>query len=136
MTAEEAITIITGAQVVVTNRDPDKFVAAIDRALISLRLEKQPKEVAIEKSNQNRLQNIPQPLTFADQIRAMTDYELAEWFHDIYRRIVEGTMDDISCLFCDGKAGCITKEGDIICNPENEKACVLRWLQQPAKEEL
>lgn len=41
MTAEEAIAIITGAQVVVTNRDPDKFVAAIDRALIALRLERQ-----------------------------------------------------------------------------------------------
>lgn len=39
MTAEEAITIITGAQTMVLNRDPDKFVAAIDRALISLRLE-------------------------------------------------------------------------------------------------
>lgn len=52
MTAEEAIAIINGAQVVVTNRDPDKFVAAIDRALISLRLERQrdnPKPLTIEE---------------------------------------------------------------------------------------
>ena len=40
MTAEEAIAIINGAQVVVTNRDPDKFVAAIDRALISLHFDR------------------------------------------------------------------------------------------------
>ena len=55
MTAEEAIAIITGAQVVVTNRDPDKFVAAIDRALIALRLEKQrdnPKPLTIEELKQ------------------------------------------------------------------------------------
>lgn len=41
MTADEAIAIITGSHVVVTNRNPDKFVAAIDRALISLRLDRQ-----------------------------------------------------------------------------------------------
>ena len=55
MTAEEAIAIITGAQVMVTNRDPDKFVAAIDRALIALRLEMQrdnPKPLTIEELKQ------------------------------------------------------------------------------------
>lgn len=55
MTAEEAIAIINGAQVVVTNRDPDKFVAAIDRALIALRLERQrdnPKPLTIEELRQ------------------------------------------------------------------------------------
>ena len=36
MTAEEAIAIITGAQVVVTNRDPDKFVEAVNRAILAL----------------------------------------------------------------------------------------------------
>ncbi len=55
MTAEEAIAIITGAQTMVINRDPDKFVAAIDRALISLRLERQrdnPKPLTIEELRQ------------------------------------------------------------------------------------
>lgn len=55
MTAEEAIATITGAQVIVPNRDPDKFVAAIDRALISLRLERQkytPKPLTIKELQQ------------------------------------------------------------------------------------
>lgn len=55
MTADEAIAIINGAQVVVTNRNPDKFVAAIARALIALRLERQrdnPKPLTIEELKQ------------------------------------------------------------------------------------
>lgn len=75
------------------------------------------------------------PMTIADQIRSMTDEQLAEKIHSLYHNIVTGTMDDISCLFCDGKAGCITEEGNIICDEEKEKACVLRWLQRPAEED-
>ena len=55
MTADEAIAIITGAQTMVLNRDPDKFVAAIDRALIALHLERQrdnPKPLPIEELKQ------------------------------------------------------------------------------------
>lgn len=56
MTADEAIAIITGAQAMVMNRDPDKFVAAIDRALIALRLERQrdnPQPLTIEEQRRN-----------------------------------------------------------------------------------
>lgn len=71
----------------------------------------------------------------ADRIRAMSNEELAEAFHDLYRQLfVEGTLIDLSLLFCDGKAGCITKRGNIRCTPKKEKACVLRWLQQPVEE--
>lgn len=76
------------------------------------------------------------PMTTADQIRAMTDEEMTEKVYDLYIKLSDGTLNDLSLLFCDGKAGCITKDGEIICNPENVKACILRRLQQPAKEGL
>lgn len=65
MTAEEATAIISGAQVVVTNRDPDRFVEAVNRALLSLYDE-------LKRANHK-------PLTKADQIRAMSDMELAKF---------------------------------------------------------
>ncbi len=77
-----------------------------------------------------------QPKTIAGKIRSMTDEELAEKIHDLYRNLMDGTMNDISCLFCDGKANCITKTGNIRCNPKKEKACVLRWLRRPAGEDV
>lgn len=77
----------------------------------------------------------PQPKTIGDQIRSMTDEQLAEKIHDMYRKLMDGTMNDISVLFCDGKNNCITKTGNIRCNPKKEKACVLRWLRRPAEEE-
>ena len=73
--------------------------------------------------------------TRADQIRAMTDEQMAEAMHKLYIQIsVKRTMNDISDLFCDGKAGCITKRGNIRCSNKKEKACILRFLQQPVKE--
>ena len=55
MNAAEAIAIITGAQVVVTNRDPDKFVEAINRAILELYSElerRNPKPLTIEDLRQ------------------------------------------------------------------------------------
>lgn len=52
MTAEEAIAIINGANVMVMNRDPDKFVAATNEAIIALYFVKQmenPKPLTIEE---------------------------------------------------------------------------------------
>lgn len=76
----------------------------------------------------------PQPKTIADQIRAMSDEQLAEKFYDLYRKLMSAEMNDLSDLFCDGNANCITKTGNIRCTPKKEKACVLRWLQRPAEE--
>lgn len=52
MTADEAIGILTGAEVMVMNRDPDKFVQAVNRAILALDSERQRKD--------------PQPLTIEE----------------------------------------------------------------------
>ena len=72
--------------------------------------------------------------TAADGIRSKTDEELATMIHDLYSKLAEGTLNDLSDLFCDGKNNCIDKDGNITCTPEMEKACVLRWLRSLAKE--
>lgn len=52
--------------------------------------------------------------------------ELAEAIFSVMDR-------DISDLFCDGKAGCIDKDGEVIrCEDEDIKACITRWLRTPA----
>lgn len=56
MTADEAIGILTGAQTMVLNRDPDKFVQAVNRAILALDSERQRKD--------------PQPLTI-EELRKM-----------------------------------------------------------------
>ena len=72
--------------------------------------------------------------TVADGIRSKTDAELAAMIHGLYSKLAEGTLNDLSDLFCDGKNNCIDKDGNITCTPEMEKACVLRWLRSLAKE--
>jgi hypothetical protein len=71
-------------------------------------------------------------MTNADRIRAMTDAELAEKIYQLNTLNAEGR--DFSLLFCDGKANCIDAAGNISCNDEREKACILRWLRQIAEE--
>lgn len=48
MTADKAIAILTGAEVMVMNRNPDEFVEAVNRAILALHSEIQvrhkPKE--------------------------------------------------------------------------------------------
>lgn len=55
MTAEEAIAILNGAEVMVLNRNPQVFTAAVGRAITSLFLEKQrnnPRQLTIEDLRQ------------------------------------------------------------------------------------
>ena len=44
MTADEAIAILTGAETMVLNRNPDKFVEAVNRAILALDREKRKPE--------------------------------------------------------------------------------------------
>ena len=76
---------------------------------------------------------VAKPFTIGDRIRAMTDEELAEKFYELYMMSAEWTGGEITTLWCDGKAGCIDEHGDIDCNEERHKACILRWLKSEAK---
>lgn len=73
--------------------------------------------------------------TIADSIREMNDDQLVEALYSLYEKLNDGTLNDLSNLFCDGKNDCIDKDGNVTCTPDMEKACVLRWLRSPAKEE-
>lgn len=70
----------------------------------------------------------------ADCIRAMSDEEMANAFYVLYNKTCSGAMNDLSDLFCDGQAGCITKSGTVRCSEKKAKSCILRWLQSPAEE--
>ena len=78
-------------------------------------------------------QKIP---TIADKIRAMlaTDEGIAKILMSLDISLAEDGKE-FTHLYCDGKNGCITEDDDIICTDEMRTACILRWLQQPAKEE-
>lgn len=73
-------------------------------------------------------------ITRADQTRAMTDEQLADAFYKVYCELGRGGPKDLSNLFCDGKAGCITKDGNIRCSEKKVRACILRWFRQPVEE--
>ena len=66
MTADEAIGILTGAQTMVLNRDPDKFVQAANRAILALDSERQRKD--------------PQPITI-EELRQMDGEPV--WVHNL-----------------------------------------------------
>lgn len=72
-------------------------------------------------------------MTRGDQIRAMSDEELADRLHQLYRIISDDGYYDLGRLFCDGKAECIDEDGEIHCNDERRKACIVRYLQKPAE---
>lgn len=55
MTADEAIYILNGAEAMVLNRNPDKFVEAINRAILALYGERQSKD--------------PMPLTYEELLK-------------------------------------------------------------------
>lgn len=64
----------------------------------------------------------PTPQTNADRIRAMSDEELAGFLY--------------SCNWCDNNPMCAEMFDLPNGVPEEMcKACALRWLEQPAKEE-
>ena len=71
----------------------------------------------------------------ADYIRSLSDDELAQEIYSLNEKLNQGTMNDLSDLYCDGKAGCITKRGNIRCNAKRENACVLRWLLRERKDD-
>ena len=72
-------------------------------------------------------------ITHADQLRAMSDEQLADAFYKVYCELGRGGPKDLSSLFCDGKAGCITKDGNIRCSEKKVRACILRWFRQPVE---
>lgn len=75
-----------------------------------------------------------EPETRGEQLRAMSDEQLADALYKVYCEFGCGGPKDLSSLFCDGKAGCITKNGNIRCSEKKVRACILRWLRQPVEE--
>lgn len=78
-------------------------------------------------------QMLGKPATRADQLRAMTDEQLADALYKVYCELGRCGLKDLSNLFCDGKAGCITKNGNIRCSEKKVRACILRWFRQPVE---
>ena len=71
-------------------------------------------------------------LTVADRIKSSSDEELVEALFWLYRVTTDADVGDVACLWCDGLPGCIDELGSVDCNDEKHKACIMRWLQQPA----
>ena len=63
-------------------------------------------------------------MTNADRIRSMTDEEIAEFM------LGTAVGLDTTCLWCDGKNNCIDETGDITCDDEKAKGCIIRWLKR------
>ena len=68
-------------------------------------------------------------MTKGDRFRSMSDEELASKIYEVIMCQI-----DPAKAFCDGKAGCISPEGQVDCNADKIKACIIRYLQQPAEE--
>ena len=76
------------------------------------------------------------PVSNSDRIRAMSDEELVEKLFWAYQMAVEHVAADMSNNWCDLKGGCCGEDGEELeCDVEKHKACILRWLRSPAKEE-
>lgn len=78
---------------------------------------------------------VDQPKTNADRIRAKSDEALAEKLYQLYCLTMEKDDGDIARLWCDGKSGCTDEHGEVECDEERHKACILRWLKGPADDE-
>ncbi|MBQ9733943.1 MAG: hypothetical protein IJV74_06890 [Clostridia bacterium] len=91
-------------------------------------IEQLRRELETSTQSQNSLTQ-----TVGDFIRNMPDEYLVEQFYALYLMSVEHDGGEISTLWCDGKAGCVDEYGDIECNEERHKACILRWLKSEAK---
>ena len=71
-----------------------------------------------------------------DRIRSTSDEGLKEKLYALYRMIAMRDGGDIAKLWCDLQGGCCGKNGEELeCDEEKHKACILRWLRSPAKEE-
>lgn len=71
----------------------------------------------------------PKSVTNGAWIRRMEDEALAEKLYDLWHKKLD-KGGDIARNWCDGS--CTDSEA---CNPEKHKACIVRWLRQPAKED-
>lgn len=76
-------------------------------------------------------ENQKQPITIADRIRATDDVELMNRVYELYALLSEFGHYELAEQFCDCKAECAGGED---CNEDRLKACILRWLQQPAED--
>ena len=68
-------------------------------------------------------------ITRGDVFRGMSDEELAEAIFEMWK-----SGESIGANWCDGSAGCIDEDEEIHCEPEKHKACIVRWLREPAEE--
>lgn len=74
-------------------------------------------------------ENQKQPKTNGDRIRSMSDDALCERLYHIWRSEAD-RGNDIAMNWCHPEC-CMSEE----CDPDKHKACILRWLQQPAEVE-
>lgn len=87
----------------------------------------------------SKVQHIPTELphtqSIGDKIRAMfaTDEGIAKILLGLEISF-EDTGREFTLLYCDGKNNCVNENGGITCTDEMRKACILRWLRQPAEE--
>lgn len=70
------------------------------------------------------------PQTSADIIQAMDDVELMNRIYELHVLLSECGHYELTRQFCDGKAECADDED---CSEDRVKACILRWIKQPAE---
>ena len=73
------------------------------------------------------------PITNEMHLRTMSREEWVEVLYSLYLHSADFDCGEISLLWCDGKDNCYDEDGEILCNEERHKACILRWLQSPYK---
>lgn len=73
------------------------------------------------------------PITNEMHLRTMSREEWVEILYSLYLHSADFDCGEISLLWCDGKDNRYDEDGEILCNEERHKACILRWLQSPYK---
>ena len=71
--------------------------------------------------------------TVIEKIRCTTEDEWADFIMKLMYADQSGF--DFTKLFCDGEAGCITEDGEVECDDERRRECIIRWLNSPVKED-
>lgn len=71
-------------------------------------------------------------MTRGDAIRAMSDEELADRIEGPLLKMMEAGDMTLSNKICDGQGGCMD-DGD--CTNLRHRACIVRYLNQPAEED-
>lgn len=78
------------------------------------------------------------PMSRAEQVREMTDEEMAQVMLAICRSSLNDS-GDLYELWCDEKGGCIGPNGEDFCpdgcSEEMQLSCILRYLRAPADEQ-